>query len=77
MKKWADYKRYRNKTKLLIRQTKRKHFTESVKNLKDSKTIWKHLRTVNSKTNASRNSLPEELIFNNEHITSSINIANK
>ena len=77
LKNWADYKRYRNKTKLLIRQAKRKHFTESVKNLKDSKTIWKHLRTVNSKSNASRNSLPEELIINNEHITSSINIANK
>ena len=34
LKNWADYKRYRNKTKLLIRQAKHKHLTESVKNLK-------------------------------------------
>ncbi|MEW8545919.1 MAG: endonuclease/exonuclease/phosphatase family protein, partial [Candidatus Thiodiazotropha sp.] len=77
LQKWADYKRYRNKTKQLIQQAKRKHFTESVKTLTDSKTIWKHLRNVNNKGNASHNNLPEELIINNDHITSSINIATK
>ena len=33
---WTDYKRYRNMTKNLIRKAKRKHFSESVTNLKDT-----------------------------------------
>ena len=73
---WADYKRYRNKTKYLIRKAKRKHFSESVTNLKDAKAIWQHLRTVN-KSNISTNSFPTELNIDNEQITDSRDIANK
>ena len=47
---WPDYKKYRNKTKTLIRQAKKHHFSEAVTNLKDTKSIWKHLRTANKKT---------------------------
>ena len=43
---WSEYRRYRNKTQDLIRRAKKQHFTDSVSNLKDSKTIWKHLRTA-------------------------------
>ena len=77
MKKWADYKRYRNKTKDLIRKAKRKHFSESVINSRDTRTIWQHFRTVNNKSNTSNSNLPEELIINNERITTSLDIASK
>ena len=39
--------------------------------------ILKHLRTDTGQINASHNSLSEERIINNVHITSSINNANK
>lgn len=73
---WTDYKRYRNMTKNLIRKAKRKHFSESVTNLKDTKAIWQHLRTAN-KPNISTSSLPTELNIDNEQITDSRDIANK
>ena len=69
LKQWSDYKRYRNKTKYLIRQAKRKYFSDSVTNSKDSKIIWNHLRAVNTKTQASLNKLPSELKINDETIT--------
>ena len=75
LKQWSDYKRYRNKTKYLIRQAKRKYFSDSVTNSKDSKIIWNHLRAVNTKTQASLNKLPSELKINDETITDSEVIA--
>ena len=52
-KQWSEYKHYRNKTRDLIRSAKRKYFSESIINTKDSKFIWKHLRSINSpSTNA-------------------------
>ena len=49
LKQCTDYKMLRNKNIQLIRQAKRKYFSDSVKNSKDSKTIWNHLRAVNNK----------------------------
>ena len=74
---WPEYKKYRNKTKTLIRQAKKHHFSEAVTNLKDTKSIWKHLRTANKKTSACDNSLPDELKINGQQYTSSQDIAFK
>ena len=74
---WPDYKKYRNKTKTLIRQAKKHHFSEAVTNLKDTKSIWKHLRTANKKTSACGNSLPDELEINGQQYTNSQDIAFK
>ena len=38
-KQWSDFKRYRNKTRQLIRTAKRKYFSDSISNSKDSKFI--------------------------------------
>ena len=74
---WPDYKKYRNKTKTLIRQAKKHHFSEAVTNLKDTKSKWKHLRTANKKTGACDNALPDELEINGQQYTNSQDIAFK
>ena len=63
--------------KTLIKHAKRKHFSETVDNCKDTKAIWSHLRTVTTGSKSSINSLPAELVINNERITNSENIASK
>ena len=55
----------------------RKYFSESIINTKDSKFIWKHLRSINSPTTNSSKTLPDELIINGEKITNSENVAAK
>ena len=46
-------------------------------NLKDTKSIWKHLRTANKKTSACDNALPDELQINGQQYTNSQDIAFK
>ena len=75
LKRWDDYRKFRNKTRQLIKQAKRKYFSESVNNCKDTKAIWKHLRTVTTGSKSSPSNLPSEIIINNERITGSENIA--
>ena len=70
-----EYKRYRNETKYLIRKAKREHFSKSVLNSKDTRTIWQHFRTTANKTSTSNNRLPDEIVINNNHYTSSVDIA--
>ena len=77
LKQWSDYKRYRNKTKQLIRQAKRNYFSNCINNSKDTRSIWKHLRNVNNGSNSDASNLPEKLVINDEHITDSLDIANK
>ena len=74
-KRWDDYRKFRNKTRQLIKQAKRKYFSESVNNCKDTKAIWKHLRAVTTGSKSSPSNLPSEIIINNERITGSENIA--
>ena len=76
-KQWTEYEKYRNKTRQLIRASKRKHFSESISKSKDTKHIWANLRTLNGDSKASNNRLPEELIIDNECITNSAEIAQK
>ena len=75
LKRWDDYPKFRNKTRQLIKQAKRKYFSESVNNCKDTKAIWKHLRAVTTGSKSSPSNLPSEIIINNERITGSENIA--
>ena len=77
LKQWTEYKTYRNKTRKLIRASKRKYFTESISKSKDTKHIWAHLRTLTGNSSASNKRLPEELIIDNECITGSEDIAEK
>ena len=76
-KQWTEYKGYRNKFRNLIRKAKRQHFTHSVENLKDTSTIWRHLRAVNKGCMTSANTLPGELIVNGVQFTDSQTIASK
>ena len=76
-KQWAEYRTYRNKTRQLIRAAKRKYFSESIYNSKDTKHIWAHLRTINGDSKASNNRLPDELIIDDEQITESEAVAQK
>ena len=77
LKQWDDYRKFRNKTKQLIRHAKRKYFSDTVDNCKDTKAIWKHLRSVNTGTNLPTNQLPTELVINNERIIDSTKVASK
>ena len=43
LSEWSEYKKYRNKTKNLIRNAKRKYFADSVESLKNTSIIWKDL----------------------------------
>ena len=70
-KQWTEYKHYRNKVRNLIRKAKRQHFIHSVENLKDTSTIWIHLRAVNKGCMTSGKTLPEELIVDGEQFTDS------
>ena len=76
-KNWSDFKRYRNKTRQLIRAAKRKYFSDSISDSKDSKFLWRHLRAVSGNKRVSSSDLPDELIINNETFTGSENIATK
>ena len=77
LKQWTEYKKYRNKTRQLIRAAKCKYFSESVANSKDTKHIWAHLRTVNGDSKPSGKQLPDELIIDNERVTKSEDVAQK
>ena len=68
LNEWPEYKNYGNLTKNLIRNAKCKYFADSVESSKNTSTIWKHLSAVNKRSTSKANSIPDELIINNEHI---------
>ena len=74
-KNWQEYKKLRNVTLDLICKAKKKHFSESIASQKDMKTIWKHFRSFKNKNNCSTNTLPEELIIDDELYTDSKDVA--
>ena len=76
-KNWQEYKKFRNVTRDLICKANKKHFSESIVSQKDTKTIWKHFRSFTNKNNCSSNTLPEELIIDDELYTDSKDIAAK
>lgn len=77
LNEWSEYKKYRNKTRNLIRNAKRKHFADSVETSKSTSSIWKHLSAVNKGSISKANNMPDELMINNEHISDSNTIASK
>ena len=76
-KNWSQYKIYRNKTQDLIRKAKRHHFSASIVSQKDTRLIWKHLRTFTKNDNSSSNTLPDEIKIDNETYSNSEDIASK
>ena len=64
LKHWNQYKHWRNKTNSLIQTTKRDFFSKSVAENKDCFYLWKHIKNLDTKSNASK--LPDELIINGE-----------
>ena len=76
-KSWSDYKRYRNKTRQLIRAAKRRYFSDSISDSKDSKFSWRHLRSLSGNKRVSSSDCANELIINDETFTGSENIATK
>ena len=74
---WVEYKRYRNMTKSLIRKAKQKHFSDTVTDHRDAKTIWQHIHSVKNKDAGSLNRLPDELNIDDKIITNSHEIASQ
>ena len=69
LNEWPEYKKYRNKTKNLIRNSKRNYFADcKIFKKKNTSCIWKHLSAVNKDSTSIANNMPDELIINNEHI---------
>ena len=68
-KHWVEYKRLRNKTRILIRNAKRQHFSSSVENSKDTSVIWRHLRIMNKGSLSSGKMVPDKLTINGETFT--------
>ena len=75
LKLWDDYRKSRNKVRLLIRQAKRNHFLNKVDTCKNSAAIWKHMRAINKGDISSTSNLPAELIISNKCILDSEKIA--
>ena len=48
-KDWSDYKKFRNKTCALIKKSKQNYFTDANNQNKDTKTIWKYIKDLNTK----------------------------
>ena len=61
----------------MIRYAKRKYFLESITKSKDSKHIWAYLRTANGDSKHSSKNLSDEIVIDNESITTSEDIAQK
>ena len=61
----------------MIRKAKRKHFSDSVTQSKDTRAIWQHFRKINNNDKSSDSSLPDEIVINNERYTSSEKVATK
>ena len=76
-KNWAEFRKYRNLTKTLIRRAKSNHFTSNVVNNKDTKLIWQQIRAIQNSTQNSTKTLPEQLQIENTTITESHEIATK
>ena len=54
-KNWAEFRKYRNLTKTLIRRAKSNHFTSYVINNKDTKLIWQQIRAIQNSMQNSKN----------------------
>ena len=76
-KNWAEFRKYRNITKTLIRRAKSNNFTSNVINNEDTKLIWQQIRAIQNSTQNSTKTLPEQQQIENTTITESHEIATK
>lgn len=77
MQNWAYYKRYRNLTRTLIRKAKCKHFSKTVTDHKDTRSIWQHIHTTQNNSKTSVNVLPDEFNIDSKVLKDSRGIASK
>ncbi|MCG8066696.1 MAG: hypothetical protein JAY84_02445 [Candidatus Thiodiazotropha taylori] len=51
---WKNFKRWRNKTKSLIRSAKKGFFEKAIAENKDNSFLWKHIKDITGQSNANR-----------------------
>ena len=56
----------------MIRKAKRKLFSDSVTQSKDTRAIWQHFRKINNNDKSSDGSLPDEIVINNEKVATKL-----
>ncbi|CAC5397636.1 unnamed protein product [Mytilus coruscus] len=67
-----NYKKYRNLTNKLIRSSKSKYFMEAINNDKTVKTLWRHLKDLNSTTDHDI----DMVTYEDKNLTDKIDIVN-
>ncbi|CAG2203258.1 unnamed protein product [Mytilus edulis] len=67
-----NYKKYRNLTNKLIRSSKSKYFMEAINNDKNCKTLWRHLKDLNSTTGHDI----DMITYEDKNLTDKIDIVN-
>ncbi|CAC5397642.1 unnamed protein product [Mytilus coruscus] len=67
-----NYKKYRNLTNKLIRSSKSKYFMEAINNDKNCKTLWRHLKDLNSTTDHDI----DMVTYEDKNLTDKIDIVN-
>ena len=72
---WSNFKYWRNKTKSVIRKSKKNFYKQSIENNKDNSYLWRHINDINGKTKS--NTLPHELKIDNTIINDENTILNE
>ena len=74
-KNWKQYKYWRNKTNSLIKDSKKKVFSDAIQEQKASNVLWKHVKQIGNAPESS--GIPEELIVDDNKYNSPAAIANE
>ena len=69
LKKWNQYKYWRNQSTALIRSAKRDLFSKSISENKDNAYLWRHIKDLNGKLSTSK--IPDENEFDGNAISDS------
>ena len=73
---WANYKLWRNKANALIVKSKKNYYNNAIKNKKDTKQIWKHIKAASNNEMDKGINIPPILFINDEVYTNKKNILN-
>ena len=74
-KDWENYKYWRNKTKTLIRKSKRDFFTNAINETKNNKFLWDHINDIQGKSKTLE--VPSELIVDGTAYTDKQDVIDK
>ena len=74
-KNWKQYKYWRNKTNTLIKDSKKKLFSNAIQENKPNNMLWKHVKKLGNATESS--GIPDELIVDDKKHNSPTEIANE